>query len=76
MGSSVKSFGTVRQKIIDKKSWYSFYPKKFWYQNLSETQKGSPMNIFGTVRQKTFNRNSRYAYNTLKSFRYARKVIY
>ena len=46
-GFPAENFGTVRQNKIDKKSWYSQYPKHFWYQNPSETQNGSPKNVFG-----------------------------
>ena len=38
-GHPTKFFGTVRQKGSTK-SWYLFYLKKFWYENISETQKG------------------------------------
>ena len=46
-GSPAKKFGTERQNKIDRKSWFSQYPNYFWYQNPSETQKGSLKNISG-----------------------------
>ena len=56
-------FGTVRQKIFDRKSWNSPPPlihKLFRYRKFSETaQKGSPTKFFGTVRQKNFDRKSK-----------------
>ena len=46
-------FGTLRQQIFNRKSWYSpLWHKIFQYVKLSETQKGSTTNWFGTVRQK------------------------
>ena len=38
-------------------TWYSYYPKNSWYQNISETQNGSPKYNFGTVRQKFASEN-------------------
>ena len=53
-GSPAKSFGTVRQKTIDKKSCYPPPPllsiKFFDFRNFLK-QKGSSAKIFGTVRQ-------------------------
>ena len=43
-------FGDLRQKKTTK-SWYRYYPKDFWFQNVSETQKGSPTMFFGDLGQ-------------------------
>ena len=45
--------GDVRQKNIDK-ILIPLICKNFWYQNVSETQKGSPTMIFGDLGQKNF----------------------
>ena len=50
-GPPTKLFGAVKQKSPTK-SWYRFFPYNFWFQNVSETQKGSPMMLFGDVWQK------------------------
>ena len=58
-------FSTVRQYILDKKSWNSLwsppspeFPKTFRYQKDSETQKVSPTKFFGVARQQNFNGKS------------------
>ena len=59
-GSPTKFFGTVRQKIFDRKSWYSLFPPSsvihnfFRYKKFCETQKGSTTKFFDTVRQQIF----------------------
>ena len=46
-------FGTLRQQIFYRKSWYSpLWHKIFQYVKLSETQKGSSMKWFGTETKK------------------------
>ena len=45
-------------KIIDRESWSSYYPKYFWFPNVSETHKGSPTEVSATVRQKILNQKS------------------
>ena len=61
-GSLTKFFGTVRQKLFDRKSLYSPHPplihKLFCYRKFCETLKGSPTKVFGTVRHKVFDGNS------------------
>ena len=48
-GSSTKFFGTLRQQIFFRKSWYSPLRHKILrYVKLSETQKGSSTKWFGT----------------------------
>ena len=55
-GSPTKFFGTVRQQIFYRKSWYSpLSHKVFRHPKFSETQTGSSTKFFGTVRQKIFN---------------------
>ena len=65
-GSSTKFFGTVRQQIFDRKSWY--FPlrhKTFRYPRPSETQKGFSTKWFGTVRQNNFDGKSRCSSHVL-----------
>ena len=60
-GSPTKFFGTARQKILYRKSWFSpLRHKIFRYPKLSETQKGSSSKFFGTMRQKFSNGKSWY----------------
>ena len=60
-GSPTKFFGTVRQQIFYRKSWYSHLRHKiFRYPKLSETQKDSSTKLFGTVRQNNFDGRSWY----------------
>ena len=55
-GSPTKFFGTARQKILYRKSWFSpLRHKIFRCPKLSETQKGSSSKFFGTMRQKFSN---------------------
>ena len=63
-------FGTVRQKIFHRKSWYSLppptcsppsHPWTFSKSEISETLRGSFMKIFGLVRQEVFERKSWYS---------------
>ena len=50
-------FGDVRQKKIDK-IVIPLLCKNFWYQNISETQKGSPTMFFGDLGQKKLRRKN------------------
>ena len=65
--------GTVRQKRSTK-SWYRYYPKSIWFQNVSETQKGSLTMFFGDLWQtisdgKTWQRPSYpHVFSILESF--------
>ena len=61
----------MRQKKIDKKSWYSPPPlihKLFRYQKFCETKKGSTTKFFGTVRQQIFCRKSWFSLLGIKFF--------
>ena len=62
-GSPAKFFGTVRQQIFNRKSWY--FPlrhKVFRYPKLSATQMGSSAKFFGNVRGKNINGKSWYPF--------------
>ena len=70
MGSFTKFFGTVRQKIFYRKSWYSpLRHKVFRYPKFSETQTGSSTKFFGTVRPKIFDGKTWYPpFSSIKLF--------
>ena len=63
-----RKVSVVWNKKLSTKSWYSYYPQKLWYQNVSETRKGSPTNVFSTVRQNIFNREFRSTHIMHKNF--------
>ena len=57
--SATKFFGTVRQKIFYRKTWYSLLTQKTCrHPKFYETQKGSSTKWFGTVRQNNFDGKS------------------
>ena len=62
-GSPTKLFGTVRQKIFDRKSWNSPPPlmQTFSTPEIIPTVKDSPTQIFGIVRRKIFDGKSWYS---------------
>ena len=70
-GSSTKTFGTVRLKTFDGKSWCPpIMHKVFRYLKFFETLKGSSTKFFGTGRLKTFDGKSWCPPTMHKVFRY------
>ena len=71
--SPTKFFGTVRQQILEWRSWYSPLRHKIRrHQIFCEAQKFSPTKFLGTVRQRIFEWRSWYSPLRQKVFRYSK----
>ena len=76
-GSPTKIFGTVRQQIFHRKSWYSPHRHKvFRYPKFSETQTGPRRNFSALWDKKKFNKKSWHNSLKHKIFRYPKLVTH